>query len=71
MLGSKSSGILETFHVKHTLIMDELSHLSIAYKQFQSCLKSSDTSKKNPSPKGGRLSIRKPASASKFQVMCS
>lgn len=67
MLGSQSSDILETFHVKHTLVMDELSQLSIAFKQLQSCIKSSDTLKKN-SPKGTRLSFGNITSAGKFQV---
>lgn len=67
MLGNQGSGILETFHVKHTLVMDELSQLSIAFKQLQSCIKPSDTLKKN-SPKGTRLSFGSIASSGKLQV---
>ncbi|KAG8196563.1 hypothetical protein JTE90_003576 [Oedothorax gibbosus] len=50
-LGSQGgSSILETFQVKHTLVMDDLSHLSILPKELQSCTKT-DTLKRNSSPR--------------------
>ncbi|GFR28534.1 dynamin-binding protein [Trichonephila clavata] len=48
LLGSQDSSILDTFQVKHTLVMDDLSQLSILPKEFQSCIKS-DTLKRNSS----------------------
>ncbi|KFM78712.1 Dynamin-binding protein, partial [Stegodyphus mimosarum] len=51
LLGSQGTSILETFQVKHTLVMDDLCRLSILHKQMQSCIKT-DTLKRNSSPRG-------------------
>ncbi|XP_015929681.1 rho guanine nucleotide exchange factor 38 isoform X2 [Parasteatoda tepidariorum] len=56
LLGSQGNSILETFQVKHTLVIDDLSRLSISPKEFDSCLKS-NTLKRNSSPRGSRLSF--------------
>lgn len=67
LLGSQSGGILETFQVKHTLVMDSLCQLTVIPKHLFPSGKS-DSIKRNPSPRNSRLSFGATAQPLGLQV---
>ncbi|GFT34885.1 dynamin-binding protein [Nephila pilipes] len=70
LLGSQDASILDTFQVKHTLVMDDLSQLSILPKEFQSCIKS-DTLKRNSIARtsfSGALAVKTQTPSQKVHV---
>ncbi|GIY80564.1 dynamin-binding protein [Caerostris darwini] len=56
LIGSQGSSILDTFQVKHTLVMDDLSQLTILPKELQSCIKT-DTLKRNSVTRSSGISL--------------
>ncbi|GIY49775.1 dynamin-binding protein [Caerostris extrusa] len=52
----QGSSILDTFQVKHTLVMDDLSQLTILPKELQSCIKT-DTLKRNSVTRSSGISL--------------
>ncbi|CAL1281416.1 unnamed protein product [Larinioides sclopetarius] len=56
LLGSQGGSILDTFQVKHTLVMDDLSQLTILPKELHSCIKT-DTLKRNSTSRASATSL--------------
>ncbi|XP_055933569.1 dynamin-binding protein-like [Argiope bruennichi] len=56
LLGSQGGSILDTFQVKHTLVMDDLSQLTILPKELHSCIKT-DTLKRNSATRASGTSL--------------